>query len=709
MKKLVCLILTAAFLAVLPCFVKAEAEAALCFDENAPHVAEGGEIVVKDDVFAGELLSSLVDRTGAAVLDPDGAPLAATDTAPSGSTLVKDGASATIAYLGDVSADGAFNVRDVIDAMLAVVGGTGVSLAADVDGDGLVNGRDVIMMMKKLVGWDVSFVLPAESAENEDEALVMYFDSPLHRIFREDTTVYGDFEGVFRSSKNELEDIQIILTSTEAKEGLTLDVGELTDAGGKTISHELRYGYYYASEMLNQLRGGDPHNTTSGWMADPYPRLNGDFAIGANESRTFLLKADVPADAESGWYRAPVVVRDAEGREVKRSTVRLYVWDFALDEETALNTLFCTSLDGIIRYNATQYVTDPVEHTYDEWKELYINEWFNFNLKNRLSDYHLPYDVTDPRADEFMDDPRVTEFVTAGGVQDKDYKWDDPVRADHLRAIYEKLGTNPVWAEKAYIYTVDEPGGDVERVKWQWDGAKSVLGDTPFKTIIPGTSTMIEDMLDYCNTFCPNIDVFLRTASAAERNADPYHYPSYGRYMNQREYQKYGNFQERYDTLLRERGDSMWCYICVSPQFPYANFFNSYQGAWQRMVLWQTYFIHSDGLLYWDTVFWNVAERDNRLINLKRTGSGDGLLLYPGIWWGEDMVPVPSIRYEYVRDGIEDFQYLKQLERVLGRDASMEYVGRLCEGILTFSEDYHDMTAARDELGWKLEELNALH
>ena len=171
-----------------------------------------------------------------------------------------------------------------------------------------------------------------------------------------------------------------------------------------------------------------------------------------------------------------------------------------------------------------------------------------------------------------------------------------------------------------------------------------------------------------------------------------------------REYLKYGNFQERYDKL-RERGDNMWCYICCSPEFPYANFFNSYQGSWQRMVLWQTYFIHSDGLLYWSTVFWNVAEHTTALINMRGTGSGDGLLLYPGFFWDEGLVPVPSVRYEYVRDGIEDYQYLKQLERELGRDEAMTYVNRLCVGILTFSEDYKEMIAVRDELGFALEGL----
>lgn len=685
-----------------------EGDKKLAFDGASPLTLADGYVTVDAGTSANELLACVVDRAGTTLADKDGDVLSATDAVTTGAVLACGGESATVVVPGEVNGDFKINARDVLGAMRAIVDQTEglTARAADADCDGALNAKDVVLLMKYLTGWDVALGAEREKAANEDPTLNMYFDSPLRRVAREDTTVYGEAEGLLRSAKNELEDILLVLTSEEAREGLTLDVGKLENAAGDAVEYELRYGYYYYGSMFNQLRGADYQNYVDANWADPFPKLRGDFSIGANESRSFLIKADVPADAASGWYSAPVVVRDGEGREIKRSVIRLFVWDFALDEETALNTLFCTSSYGIRMYAMQQYVTEePVTFTDDEWQDIYDHEWFEFNLHNRLSDYHLPYDVTDPRADKYMNDPRVTAFVTAGGVQDKAYEWDDSVRINKLRATYDKLETNPVWAEKAYIYTVDEPGGDVARVKRQWDGAKAALGDTPFKTIVPGPNTMIENMWDYCNCLCPNIDLFLENAPNDVKKEDPYHYPPYGRYLvTMREYQEYGNFQPRYDKL-RERGDSMWCYICVSPMFPYANFYMAYQGAWQRMVLWQTYMIHSDGLLYWDTVFWNVAEGDSRLINLKRTGSGDGLLLYPGIWWDEGMVPVPSVRYEYVRDGIEDFQYLKQLERVLGREESMKYVGRLCEGILTFSEDYKDMTAVRDELGFALESL----
>ena len=704
LRRILCLALAAVMLAAIaPAALADGGEASpIVADALAPFAVADGEIAVPLGTSGNELLACFADKFDLSLAAADGSALSLTEAIATGATVSRGGESVVAIVPGDVNGDAVINVRDAIAAMRVTLGAAdGVfASAADVNADGAVNSRDVIKLMRSLVGWDEAlFVREARTAEYEDEALTMYFDSAMHRISRDDPSTRGDAEGIMRSAKNELEDIQIVLASAEARSGLTLEVGSPTSASGAELEYEVRYGYYYQGAMFYQLKGGDWHIYDEGWWADPYPKLRGAFDINANESQTFLVKVDIPADAEAGWYAAPVVVRDGEGREIKRSLFRLYVWDFALDEEPALDTLFLTDPNGILRFAfQKEYEVDL-----DTWQETYDNEWFEYNLHNRLSDYHIPYDILDDRADKYMNDPRVTAFVSGGGI--KDFDWENQSDREHLRAVYDKLETNETWKQKAYIYTVDEPGSDVARVKNQWENAKSVLGDTYFQTILPGPSTMIEDMWDWCNAFCPNIDLFLRNAPNDVKKANPDLYPTYGKYLvNMREYLKYGNFQERYDKL-RERGDNMWCYICCSPEFPYANFFNSYQGSWQRMVLWQTYFIHSDGLLYWSTVFWNVAEHTTALINMRRTGSGDGLLLYPGFFWDEGLVPVPSVRYEYVRDGIEDYQYLKQLERELGRDEAMTYVNRLCVGILTFSEDYKEMIAVRDELGFALEGL----
>ena len=311
------------------------------------------------------------------------------------------------------------------------------------------------------------------------------------------------------------------------------------------------------------------------------------------------------------------------------------------------------------------------------WTPLYKENFFDYMLDYRISGYELPYDVLDSRVNEYLDNPRVTSFISEGGMVSVDLT--SASERARLRAVYNKLETNPVWAEKAYIYTVDEPylkeGADL--VIEQWNNVSDTLGDTPFKTIVPYGNMylpevkkdQLEYLWDFCNCFCPSEGVFTPSASPKDRKADPVAFPEWGDFMDNRQFSQYGNYQPRYDKL-RERGDTMWWYVCCGPEYPYANFFNYYQGEWTRMVLWEQYLVHSDGILYWSTNSWTLGEHDTRRITLKRTNTGgDGLLIYDGMLWGEpEPCAVPTSRLEAIRDGIEDFQFMKQLERALGED-----------------------------------------
>ena len=721
MKKLLALLLAALFVVgAVGAAVAEEPEPegqTVSFVENAPYSAEGGEIVVDDGVYAGELLSCLADRTGASVIDAAGETLAANDAANGGETLVAGDASAKIVRLGDANADGRFNARDVIAAMLGIVTGD-VSRASDVDGNGSTNGRDVLKIMRKLVGWDEDLVLRRESAEYEDSSLTLYFTSTMLRIDEADTTVYGDPEGLIYAAKNEIEDAHLMLVSTEAKSDLTLDVGDIKNAAGDVLEREVRYGYYYSIgiyDETNHLSNGkaDFGRANYGRYTDPYPTLNAPFAVGENCSKSFIIKVKTKADTAAGWYSAPVSVLDPEGKEIKRSTLYVYVWDFTLDETPACKTIFGMDFGGMA-WNVS--VFDGAV-----WGPAYANDWFEYSLENKITPQGLP---VGEYTDRYMDDPRVTAFVSATGSRDAS-AWDKEGFADEVRATYEHLATKQEWLDKAYIYTVDEPwsSSGANCVKKQWECATAALGDIEFKTILPISSNcwmddlkcdMFEFCLDYCNAVCPQSNCWTISAPTRERKKNKDIYPDWAEYMDDAALAKYGQFRPRFDQI-RERGDDVWWYICIGPQPPYANWWMAQQGAVNRTVLWQQYYYDIDGILYWAMTFWNMSETNHNLINLKRINNGDGLLFYNGALWDEYVtyaekeapIPVPSIRFEEIRDGIEDFQYLRQLEREVGRDAALEYTTRVTTDILRYSDDWHDIDSARNEMGWELEQLEA--
>ena len=712
-RRILCLALAAVMLAAIaPAAIADGGEASpIVADECAPYAVADGEIAVAFGTNGNELLSCFADKADLSLAAANGAALSPTEAIASGATVSRGGESVVVIVPGDATGDARINARDVVAAMRAALGETErvILSAADVNADGAVNARDVIKLMRYIVGWAETLGAERSPAEADDAALTVYFASSMQRIARGDAAIHGTPDGVIRMAKNEIEDAHMILVSSQQRTGLTLDVGAIANAAGDVLDREVRYGYYYYTEMFNDLNSQDFQNTTSAWWADPYPTLDAPFDVGANENQSFIVKVKTTADTAAGWYKAPVRVLDGAGNELKKSELYVYVWDFAVDDTKLSYTMFSTGSSGLAGYFGG--TADRKYYDSAVWSPLYKEYWYDYCLENKMCLEDLPYDLHDSRVDAYLDDPRVTSFVTVSGILAD--TWDSPDVAG-IRRDYAKLSQKEEWLDKAYIYTVDEPYGaaGAEYVKKQWNGAKEVLGDTRFQTIIPfgngWLSELGKDMLDetwdYCNAFCPLAACFTPAANHRTRRDNPELYPTWGEYMTDQQIRKYGEFAPRYEQL-RERGDKMWYYICIGPYYPHANYWNSYQGAWARVVQWQQYLCHSDGFLYWSISFWNVEEHSSKMITLKRTGGGDGLLAYPGTFWSDTPDLVPSIRFEIVRDALEDYAYLRMLEDALGRDAALSYVTRLTTDVLHFTQDWRNLSSVRDELGFVLEGL----
>ena len=720
MKRIITLILAAVMLVAAAPVAFGDGVPGLTVDALSGLTVRGDAVEIAPGTTASELLACFADKSAVTLTSADGGALAGSEVVASGAVLSRGESRLCAVVPGDVDGNAKIGARDALGAMCVVVGAGGryFEAAADVDADGFADSKDVIKLMKYLVGWDETLGTEREAASAEDAALGMYFTSTMLRVDRMDTSVHGTPDGTVRLAKNEIEDAHIMLTSTEAKSDLTLEVGDIKNFAGDVLDREVRYGYYYNISMLSdelyESRDKQDWSLLCGSsFTDPYPTLKAPFAIGENESKSFIVKIKTGADTAAGWYSAPVRVLDSAGNEIKKATLRVYVWNFALDETPACRTLF--GLDsGALAWNTACYDGEV-------WTPAYANDWYGYSLENKVTPWGLPVGEYRDRA---MDDPRVTAFVSATGSRDASV-WDNEGFAEDVRATYAHLSTKQEWLDKAYIYTVDEPwsSAGAAAVKKQWECAKAALGDTPFKTILPLTSNcwmddlgcdMFDFSLDYCNAICPQSNCWTLTDTTKVRRANKDKYPLWGEYPNDAAFKKYGQFRPRFDAL-RDRGDDIWWYICIGPQPPYANWWMAQQGCANRTVLWQQYFYDIDGILYWAMTAWTMSEKDSRKINLNRINNGDGLMLYNGSLWDETVtyagqeapVPVPSIRFEEVRDGIEDFQYLRQLERELGRDAALSYTERVTTDILVYSQDYHDIENARREMGFELEALAA--
>jgi hypothetical protein len=120
----------------------------------------------------------------------------------------------------------------------------------------------------------------------------------------------------------------------------------------------------------------------------------------------------------------------------------------------------------------------------------------------------------------------------------------------------------------------------------------------------------------------------------------------------------------------RAAGKMVWWYICCGPHHPFANWFVEYPALDARLLMGaMTARQRPDGFLYYSLTIWNQNQpiekgpfTDWNPVSWT-TYDGDGSLLCSG----PGGKPVPTIRLENYRDGLEDFAYVAILEEITRR------------------------------------------
>ena len=709
MKKFLTLALAAVMLfTALPAAFAVDTSKTLALDASSALKvnAETGYIENMPEIMTvSELLTNFRDKKDITVTDAKGNALKSTDEVGTDAVISCGDSSVKTLVYGDVNRDCKINMKD-ISSMIRYLASYDVDIveaAMDVNFDGNRNMKDISAMIRYLAGWNVDIrnhdILDPLTAPNEDSDIEILFDSIMHRVGATDTEPSDNYTYTLKMAKNELETLQFFLVSAAEKTDLTLEVGDITNENGDILEAEALYGYYYDSTMFNCLAGGDTWNTNSDYYTDPLPKLVNPISLKANQSKSFAVKVKTTPDTATGLYKAAINLTDADGNVIKTAEFRVYVWGFVLEEETACATAFGLSTgavnmtDGTPEYYDSEVITQKYKTYYD------------YMLDNRVNAYRMPYAVTDSRADVYMSNPRVTSFTLyIPGYGGEYYASEEDIVSD-----YAKLCTNEDWLDKAYLYPVDEPWKDehYEELERFCLRMRELMPDLDFNVIVPfGNSYYSNLKMDtaerikpFVNIWCPSNLAYKPYVTYAQRKENPELYPEWmykTQWMVSPQFEKFGQWADRAETY-RERGDKIWWYTCEGPEFPHPNFFQAYQGCIPRLFFWQQYMNDIDGLLYWAVNFWEKVSKN-------RSGS-DGVLLYWGDLFGQGFGPVTSVRFECVRDGIEDFQYFTQLEELTDRGTSMEYVNRLTTETLRFDEDYRNYEAVRAQVGFYLEEL----
>lgn len=181
------------------------------------------------------------------------------------------------------------------------------------------------------------------------------------------------------------------------------------------------------------------------------------------------------------------------------------------------------------------------------------------------------------------------------------------------RALEEHLEEKG-WLDMFYTYLFDEPrAADYPKVN-------GILGEV--KRAAPGIQNMMTARhfppeLKYVDIWCPEAYSFDPAAARAEQ----------------------------------QRGRTVWWYVAFSTRHPYPNVWIDYPAIDCRVWPWMTWKHDLDGMLYWSGTAWSRND-PWRTGETFHDSNGDGSLMYPGT----DGKPVDSIRWECLRDGMEDYE-----------------------------------------------------
>ena len=496
------------------------------------------------------------------------------------------------------------------------------------------------------------------NAPDEDASVSLWFDHMTEKLYQNDVTAKDLYTYVIHMAGNSIENCQFFL-APKADRSFTITLSDFTDGRGNTLKAKLLREHYV--------------NVNGQMLPDALPPVDGAVEVKGGKSQGFVVKVWAETNQPAGLYSATLNITDAAtGKVVKTATVYVNVYGFSLSDETALRTAIGLGDWPIAASYQNKGMTDV------EYWDLY-KIYYDFLLENRLCAYRLPYNLTDSRVEEYLNNPRVNSFVINK-------------ISDNEAQAHEILSRNESWLKKGFYYYVDEPTNQGlldnlaaagNRLSGTFPGYRQV---SPFFTNMNvGEGDQIEFMKDYVNIWCTKPFAFTPRDKAIIAGTQ---------FMTtSAQDAKYGTFAERMAALARE-GHETWLYVCWEPGQPYANWLALGDGTEPVVSVWQCKMTDSVGFLYWDCAYWTADPMNDLTPLVGATSHGDGVLIYSGAAIGS-YEPISSHRLENVRMGIQDYQLLTMLEELVGAEAADEMVAMVTTDVVTYTSDDDYLKAVR--------------
>lgn len=547
------------------------------------------------------------------------------------------------------------------------------------------------------------------------------------------------------AASNDCESVQLVLYPKCYSIVEKVQVSDFASVSGNKISSqnvEIRRVYYH------EVQAPSDRISAIGFLPDALPPLENNIKIAAETNFPIWLTVNVPPKTVPGDYTARIMfsIRSDRQQEAKTITVpiKLHVWNFELPAENTVETAFGFSPSLCWKYHNISKPEDKVS---------LLDQYFQLLGRHRISVYDpIPFTPVGKKYIVDKDHPEKSRavldftafdkaFETAmrkygfnrvrlslpgmgGGTFEKriepqiaGYKNGTPEFEALFASVARQIEQHLIekgWIDKFYLYWFDEP--EEKDFPFVRDGMKRV------KKYAPRIRTMLttEPRQDCAGDgILGKIDVWAMIID---------------RYNSQRAKE------------CKAQNEILWTYMTNVPA-PYCTQFMEHSATDLRVWLWQSWKYNCPGILIWTINYWTSStafpdpnQPQNPYLDpgtyqsgygLSKGakhlwGNGDARLVYPPLSCAVPAkvpnfdAPVPSIRLEMIREGIEDYEMLVLLQKKLAqatklspsRRADLEKLLNVPEEITSdwtvFTVDPKPIYRHRQKIAEAIEELEKM-
>ena len=457
------------------------------------------------------------------------------------------------------------------------------------------------------------------------------------------------------SARNEFEAFQVAVTG--AAKGVRATATALTLAGG---AGQIPAPNLYRVELINLQNASSADGGTGQWPDALVPDVDpivGEqrnafpFDVDNGVTRTIYVEYHVPAGTPAGTYHGQVTVSSDQGTATVPVTFE--VWDFDLPSTASLRSAYGlawgtvraahgVSGDGLAALRAL-YGQSALDHRISLSG---IDDDDSPGDMNHFDQFYGP--LMDGKAPTQLQGAKMTALKYMGDRTsvDQHAQW-----ATH----FHQRG----WFEQLFDYTCDEPP-----LTCQWSDittrANAVhQADPNFRTLV---TTQVWD--SDANNVTGAIDIMVPNDNFIwDKPGQP----------------TAGDQRSRFDPFLASgKTKELWLYqSCMAEgcggkvNIGNQSSGDQYHTGWATYVIdanatrnrahpWLAFIERGTGELYWETT--QAYTHDPWSNQWDFGGNGDGTLFYPGTTskiGGKTDIPVASLRLALIRDGQEDYEYLK--------------------------------------------------